>query len=448
MHLLSSERDPDGWPEAVRSLAELGRGTDAILEALPEPAARSASEQQAAETAKRAARVERNRFLHTHAARVYRAASPDVSCHRPLREICTAAALEVPGLLPSRALLELDSARPQADKEGVELDQALVVSHFLRSPVSGSHLVDLLLLPTAAAELLLPEFLRTGAVRLGSVRLDRSDGVGYLTLSRPDCLNAEDDAQVADMETAVDLALLDPGIQVCVLRGDVMSHPKYRGRRVFSSGVNLKSLHAGLITYLGFMMRRELGYVNKMVRGVRAHDESEWGVPAVQKPWLAVVESFAIGGGAQLLLACDYVLAEKQAFFSLPAADEGIVPGAANLRLTRMVGGRLARQVLLGGRRIGAGEAEGRLLFDEVVASEELDAAIARSVDRLRSPAVVANRRMLLLAEERPEAFRQYMADFAVEQALRMYSLDVIAKVGRFSNRVGPQLHDSTGARR
>lgn len=62
-----------------------------------------------------------------------------------------------------------------------------------------------------------------------------------------------------------------------------------------------------------------------------------------------------------------------------------------------------------------------------------MDRAVAESLERLDSPAVVTNRRMLNLAEEPPEQFRQYMAEFAMQQALRLYSQDVIGKVGRFS---------------
>jgi thioesterase DpgC len=145
------------------------------------------------------------------------------------------------------------------------------------------------------------------------------------------------------------------------------------------------------------------------------------------------VDGFAIGGGMQLLLVFDHVIAASDAYFSLPAAQEGIVPGAANLRLTRCLGPRLSRQVILGGRRIWASEPAGRLLADEVVEPAELPEAIERSLDRLQSPAVAANRRMLNLAEESSDEFRRYMAEFAVQQAMRLYGEDVIAKVGRFS---------------
>jgi thioesterase DpgC len=235
------------------------------------------------------------------------------------------------------------------------------------------------------------------------------------------------------METAVDLALLDPGVQAGLLRGGEMSHPRYRGRRVFSAGINLKALHAGGISLVDFLLRRELGYIHKLIRGVLVEDGPRWPSPTSAKPWVAAVDGFAIGGGMQLLLVFDHVVAARDAYFSLPAAQEGIVPGAANFRLTRCVGPRLSRQVILEGRRIRASEPAARLLVDEVVDPPELEKAIEGALDRLQSPAVVANRRMLNLAEEPVDEFRQYMAEFAVQQALRLYSKDVIGKVGRFS---------------
>ena len=252
-------------------------------------------------------------------------------------------------------------------------------------------------------------------------------------MCRDDCLNAEDDQQVEDMETAVDLALLDPGVQVCLLRGGAMSHPRYRGRRVFSAGINLKALHAGGISLVDFLLRRELGYIHKIVRGILVGDGPRWRSPTVAKPWVAAVDGFAIGGGMQLLLVFDHVVAACDAYFSLPAAQEGIVPGAANFRLARYLGPKLARQVILGGRRIWASEPAAALLVDEVVEPAAMDAAIDASLGRLHGPAVVANQRMLNLAGESAEEFRRYMAEFAVAQALRLHSDDVIGKVGRFA---------------
>jgi thioesterase DpgC len=153
----------------------------------------------------------------------------------------------------------------------------------------------------------------------------------------------------------------------------------------------------------------------------------------VQKPWLAAVDSFAIGGGAQLVLACDRVIVERDAYFTIPAAREGIVPGVAALRLGRLVGARQARQIILADGRVAAGDPAARLLFDEVCAPEDMAAAIAAEASRLAAPAVVANRRMLNLADEPQESFREFLAEFTVQQAGRLYAEDVLTKVTRFA---------------
>ncbi|MCX5536358.1 enoyl-CoA hydratase/isomerase family protein [Streptomyces sp. NBC_00006] len=393
-----------------------------------------AAQQSAAQPPERM-RALRSAFLDTHADAVYAELTADRTRRLRLSELAAAAADAFPGLVPTAAELAADRARAQAQKVGHEIDLGIFFCRILRSPRSGGHLVDALLHPTARALELLPEFTATGQADLGSVRLERREGAARLTMCRDDCLNAEDDRQVDDMETAVDLALLDPGVEICLLRGGEMTHPRYAGKRVFSSGINLKSLHAGDISLDNFLLRRELGYLHKIWRGIRVDDGASWHSPARAKPWVAAVDSFAIGGGMQLLLVVDHVLAASDAYLSLPAAQEGIVPGVANLRLPRYTGPRLARQIILEGRRIQAADPEARLLVDEIHAPNELDRAVEDSLDRLRGPAVAANRKMLNAAEEDIDVFRRYMAEFALEQSMRTHSADVIGKVGRFSAR-------------
>jgi len=375
--------------------------------------------------------------MNAHADAVYDELTDGRVLWMRLAELVAAAAAAFPGLVPTADQLAAERSRMQAGKEGREIDQGIFLSRVLRSPRAGAHLLEAMLRPTPRAMRLLPEFARTGLADLGSVRLERAGRVARLTMCRDDCLNAEDDRQVEDMETAVDLALLDPAVGVGLLRGGEMSHPRYRGKRVFSAGINLKALHAGRISLVDFLLRRELGYIHKLIRGVLVDDGRCWHSPAIEKPWVAVVDGFAIGGGAQLLLVFDHVIAASDAYISLPAAQEGIVPGAANFRLTRCAGSRLSRQIILEGRRIWASEPAAQLLVEEVVEPGDLELAIARSVERIQGPAVMANRRMLNLAEEPPEEFRRYMAEFALQQALRMYSEDVIGKAGRFGHGEG-----------
>jgi (3,5-dihydroxyphenyl)acetyl-CoA 1,2-dioxygenase len=403
-----------------------------VLAGLPEPARRSAQQRAVAAAAHSGARRVRGAFLDRHAAALYAELTADLTRPVGVAELCTAAAVAFPGLLPGPAALAADRARPQAAKEGWEIDQGILVSAVLRLPREGGHLLEAMRRPTPRAVGLLEEYLHAGEADLGSVRLERRDGVAHLTMCREDSLNAEDERQVDDVEAAVDLALLDPAVEAVVLRGGQMTHPRYRGRRVFSSGINLKALHAGRIGLLDFLLRREMGYLAKLSRGLSGG--RGWWERATGKPWLAVVDAFAIGGGCQLLLTADHVIAASDAYLSLPAAQEGIVPGAANLRLTRTAGARLARQLILLGRRIRVIEPDARLFVDEVFEpGDELDAAVPRCAERLCGGAVAANRHVLLAAEEPPDAFRAYLAEFTLQQAQRLYSADVIAKVGRFT---------------
>jgi thioesterase DpgC len=422
---------PADLNRARRSLVDSAARAGAVLAGLPDVPHRSPEQRALAAAAHGAARQVRRAFLERHAEAVYAELTDGLTRELRLNDLCTAAAAAFPGLVPDPGMLGVERDRPQAHKEGYEIDQALFINGVLRLATAGGHLLAAMLRPTPRALRLLDGYRRHGVGGIGSVRLARRDGVAHLTMCRGDNLNAEDNDQVDDMETAVDLALLDPDVEVCVLRGGEMTHPRHVGRRVFSAGIDLKALHAGRIGLIDFLLRRELGYVHKMVRGLCGGDD--WWSPPIAKPWIAVVDGFAIGGGAQLLLVADHVIAASDAYISLPAAQEGIVPGAAALRLTRGAGSRLARQVILRGRRIEAVEPEGRLLVDEVHATgDELDAAVRRGTERLRGGAVVSNRRMLLAVEEPLDAFRRYMAEFAIEQALRLYSDDVIGRVGRF----------------
>src|SRR5262249_56595232 len=111
---------------------------------------------------------------------------------------------------------------------------------------------------------------------------------------------------------------------------------------------------------------------------------------SIETPWIAAVEGFAIGGHCQILLAVDYTLAAANAYMTLPARKEGIIPGAANLRLPRFVGDRIARQAIMNERRLDCTSPEGRLICDDVVAPGEVDAALDAVVDQLTNAGVVS----------------------------------------------------------
>ncbi|WP_432251119.1 (3,5-dihydroxyphenyl)acetyl-CoA 1,2-dioxygenase DpgC [Streptomyces sp. HNM1019] len=414
---------PDADAAALRSFTAAGED---LLAALPAKPDRTPDQQNTADEIHRRCRGLRAEFLRGHVDRVHTELTDGRSRSVRLAELAGAAAERFPGLVPTAAQLADERRHPQRDKEGREIDQGLFFGALLAAPQAAAHVVASMLRPTARARAALPAFRRTGVAELGCVHLERQGDTAFLTVRNLHCLNAEDDPSVDDMETAVDLVLLDEACRVGVVRGGHMTHPRYLGRRVFSAGINLKDLHRGRISFVDFLLRREIGYINKILRGLRTdHDET------VEKPWVAAVDTFAIGGGAQLLLVFDSVVAATDSYVSLPAAKEGIVPGAANLRLSRAVGPRIARQMILGGAVIEATDPRAALLADRLVAPDAMEDTIAETAEQLSAPAVVANRRMLNLAEEPPASFNAYMAEFAVQQSRRAYSPDVLAKVAR-----------------
>ena len=163
----------------------------------------------------------------------------------------------------------------------------------------------------------------------------------------------------------------------------------------------------------------------------------EYGGAGIEKLWIAAVEGFAIGGHCQVLLVCDHVIAESDAYLTLPARKEGIIPGAANLRLPRFTGDRIARQAIQSERRVACDSPEGRLICDETVDPGTMDEAIERVVTGLTGSGVVSavgNRRAFRIAQEPLDMFRSYMAVYAREQAYCHFSPALIANLGRHWN--------------
>ena len=351
----------------------------------------------------------------------------------------TRAAGVVPGLVPGPQEIAAEADCVQGDKSGLEIDQGLLLSAVLGSERSGRHLCHAMLLPRADAQALLPQLQRDGKVECNGASIQRRGKAAVVTQSNPRFLNAEDQGTLDGVEICVDLALLDPAIEIAVMRGAVVEHPKYKGRRVFGAGINLTHLYHGRIPFVWYL-QRDLGYVNKIYRGLAFADDAppdEFGGRSIEKPWIAAVEAFAIGGHCQALLVMDYVLAERNAFLTLPARKEGIIPGAANMRLPRFTGDRIARQAIQYERRLDCDSAEGRLICDEIVEPGEMDAAIERVVAGLTSSGVVSaagNRRAFRVTQEPLDAFRAYFAVYAREQAYCHFSPALIANLERYWN--------------
>jgi (3,5-dihydroxyphenyl)acetyl-CoA 1,2-dioxygenase len=350
-------------------------------------------------------------------------------------ELVYAAAERFPGLVPTRAAIDEERERLQKDKLGLEIEQGDFVARVLAHPRAGSHLIHAMSQPRPEAVERLADLQRTGSVDLGPMRVDRTGTVGVVTIQNHAFLNSEDDVSTQAMEVAVDVVLLDDSIEVGVLRGAPAKHPKRAGRRIFGAGINLTHLYYGKISLVEFMIERELGVVSKMYRGHDlGHPDGGTLEERREKPWIAAVESFAIGGACQWLLVMDRVIAEQGSYFSLPARKEGIIPGCANLRLPRMVGERLTRQAIFFNRPFEPDSPEGRLIADEVVPGVEIEPAVERAAAELTSAgttSLLANRKALRVAHEPLDTFRRYMANYAREQARCLYSPALIDNLER-----------------
>jgi (3,5-dihydroxyphenyl)acetyl-CoA 1,2-dioxygenase len=404
-----------------------------LLSALPAKSSRSDVERAAAQTLLTAGRESRERFLNAYTHQLYDRLTAQRSRFVRVDRLVAAAADAFPGLVPSAAQLASEAKLKQGDKDGLEIDQGIFLSHVLAARDLGTHLCHTMLLPRAESADLAAKFQAAGNLDLGAARVERRGKAVLLTTANPRFLNAEDDTTIDSMELAVDVATLDRASGVAVMRGDLAHKAKYSGRRIFGAGINLTRLYHGKIPFLWFMTR-ELGYVHKLLRGVASDDTvpDDLHGSGFEKPWIAAVDTFAIGGHCQILLCMDYILASAGTKLTLPARREGIIPGLANLRLPRFTGLRIARQAIQHGLELFCESAEGRLVCDKIVAADEMDLAIDRVCEDVLSSgsaALIANRRALRIGLEPLDAFRQYCSVYAREQAYCCFSTELISNL-------------------
>jgi thioesterase DpgC len=383
------------------------------------------------------------RFFRAYRGPIYDTLTEGRSRALRVEELAWQAADLLPDIMPTRAELARESQSMQMDKDGLEIHQGMFFGQMLSDRDIGGHLCMAMLRPMPEALDRLPDFQRTGKLDLGAVRLETKGETGYLYFHNTRYLNAEDDDSLGAQELACDLILLHPGLRMGVLRGDPVEHPKHKGRRVFSAGINLTRIYQGKQSYL-FYLTRDMGFVNKLYRGLAGAssadameihpDEPE---QTLEKPWLAVVDGFAIGGGCQLLLVMDYVIAESGAYFNLPARKEGIIPGCANLRLPRFMGERLARQAIMFDTTFYVESPEARTLVNEVHPRELLDEAVEQCVANAVGSGMVSaggNRKAIRIQTEPLDTFRRYMATNAYEQAFCHLSEQLVHNLERHWN--------------
>ena len=191
------------------------------------------------------------------------------------------------------------------------------------------------------------------------------DGVAWLTLNRPHVLNALDTELAATLADCADRAADDGGVVAAVVRG---------AGRAFCSGIDRTAMAAG---QLGPAFHRHW---------IRALNRLE----DMPKVTIAVMHGYSIGGGLQLGLACDLRLATDQAAIGLGATEHGIIADSAVLRLARTIGLGRAKELALLNDHITPAEALAIGLVNWVCAETEVDARLARVLQRVKEMAPTA----------------------------------------------------------
>jgi enoyl-CoA hydratase len=181
-----------------------------------------------------------------------------------------------------------------------------------------------------------------------NISVETRDAVGLVTLSRPDALNALNSALIDELNQALDVFEADSAIGAIVITGS---------EKAFAAGADIKEMQSQsyMDVYLG-------DFIGKWER-----------VSQCRKPVIAAVAGYALGGGCEMAMMCDFILAADTAKFGQPEINLGAMPGAGGTqRLTRFVGKSKAMEMCLTGRMMDADEAERSGLVSRIVPAADL----------------------------------------------------------------------------
>lgn len=219
----------------------------------------------------------------------------------------------------------------------------------------------------------------------GKLIVEQRGAVGLITLNRPEALNALSDELTSEMTRAITAFEADDAIGAIVITGSA---------KAFAAGADIREMQPKSFSDV---------YLEDFIT-------SSWEAPAkARKPTIAAVAGYALGGGAELAMMCDFIIAADTARFGQPEITIGVLPGAGGTqRLTRSVGKSKAMEMVLTGRMIDAEEAERIGLVSRVVPADTLlDEAIAAAekIASFSRPAV------LMAKESVNSAFETSLAD-------------------------------------
>jgi enoyl-CoA hydratase len=208
--------------------------------------------------------------------------------------------------------------------------------------------------------------------------------VGIVTLNRPKALNALNDALMTELGDALKAFDADEAIGCIIVTGS---------ERAFAAGADI-----GAMATYSFTDVYKGDYITRNWETIRS----------VRKPVIAAVSGFALGGGCELAMMCDFIIAADNAKFGQPESKRGIIPGAGGTqRLPRAISKAKAMDLVLTGRMMDAAEAERAGLVARVVpAAELMDVALAaaQTICEMSGPSVMMAKECVNRAYEAPLA--------------------------------------------
>ena len=250
---------------------------------------------------------------------------------------------------------------------------------------------------------------------------ERRNNVGLITLNRPKAFNALCDTLTRELTEALDELEADAAIGAIVLTGS---------EKAFAAGADIKEMKNNSFVDV---------YLSDFVT-------SSWErITRCRKPVIAAVAGYALGGGCELALMCDFILAAETARFGQPEITIGILPGAgATQRLPRLIGKSKAMDMILTGRMIDAEEAERMGLVARIIPADRLveeAVATAQHIASFSRPAVLLAKECVNRAFETSLAEgirferRMFHAAFATEGQKEGMAAFIEKRPPKFSNR-------------
>ena len=180
---------------------------------------------------------------------------------------------------------------------------------------------------------------------------NREPGIRIVSIDRPDALNALNTQTLGELRDRLREASQDASVRVLILTGT--------GEKAFIAGADISEMKDKSVP--------------QAVEFARLGHEVAKLLELMPKPTIAAVNGFALGGGTEMAIACDFIIASERAVFGLPEVSLGVIPGfGATIRLSKVVGDPLAKELIYTGRRMKADEAKLVGLANQVYAPDVL----------------------------------------------------------------------------